>query len=154
MLSECTRISPFKIFSGRNEKNTFLYGWLSDKFLTYFCRHKGGRILWQIRSLRSLLRPHLSTGRADFWHVSSILLGLHLKLAIVELGLHRPSSSSIRPFNCYSGGGDGLRKPNAAIANFRCSPNKIVATYQKSARFINKCGQSRLYRILSIYLGP
>ena len=36
--------------------------------------------------LKSLLWLHLLTDRADFWHGGSILLGLHLKLAIVELG--------------------------------------------------------------------
>ena len=34
-----------------------------------------------------MLRPHLLTDRADFWHEGSILLGLHLTLAFAVFGL-------------------------------------------------------------------
>ena len=54
----------------------------------------------------------------------------------------------------FRGGGDGLGGLNAAIANFRCnSASKIVPLYQKSAQSINKCGESRLYRMFGIYIG-
>jgi len=74
---------------------------------------------------------------ADFWCGGSILLGLHLhlKLAIVELGSICAPSPSIRPFYRYIG--DGLGGPNAAIANFSCSPSKIESPYQRLARDIN-----------------
>ena len=82
------------------------------------------------------------------------LLRLHRKLAISTLGPSCLPSPSIQPFYRYGGGGNGVGESSAAITIFLCSHSKNVPPYLKSARSINKCGQSRLFRIFGTYIGP
>ena len=95
--------------------------------------------------LKSLLWAHLLIDRADFWYGGPILLRLRRKMAIAVLGPPFLPLPPIQPFYRYGGGGHGLGKPSAAIAIFLCNPSKNGPSYQKSARSINKCGQSRLF---------